>query len=479
MIREPSHWVHFEAREEKREGHEEGQPAAMATQQSYEISVDFTQQFRDEYLRNNKAHGSKNLRCFPCCSEKNHTQKGFCGQAVMARMIVDSAAGERIDPNLQETLFIVGEIQPLDEDFHPISHGAHESAILLNSVSSQPKYILAKKEFLSCTTSQLVLNLSFESRPWYYSWIGSRQKQHTLHAFTISVMRGGNGGGKAPSEAGGPILDLLAQIKSPPFRISCVRRAGGKESIAASSLDHIPIPSLSNQDLNANCPQRQSVGDALAWIRLQQDCSDSEESGRQSITEKAGRPRKPMATIARTNCQSSLQLTSSHTKPPKRKSKPSCDGEVSATVAASISTTKEIVNNSLEASTSSEGDECSSALDEEIQLPSMKNKRYRLDSALDLDSHREEESAIALGGTDADLLFNDEASCHAAYLLSSLHNYSREGGSHLSFLPFLKADERKEKVVSLVTRDASHSSCGDCELQSLLFSRVFPDGQAY
>eukprot|EP01039_Chlorochromonas_danica_P003509 gene3509-3843_t len=441
----------------------------MQSNHEITVTIDFTQQFRDEYLRNNKAHGSKNLRCFPCCSEKNHTQKGFCGQAVMARMIINSSI-ERIDPTLQETLFIVGEIQPLDEDFHPISHGAHESAILLNAMSSQPKYILAKKEFLSCTTSQLVLNLSFESRPWYYSWIGSRQKQQTLHAFTISVMRGGDGGGKAPSPrdeaGGGPVLDLLAQVKSPPFRISCVRRAGGK--------DHIPIPSLSSQDLSINYPQPQDVGDTLAWIRLQQDCSDSEESGHQSVAERGGRPRKPMASTIR---------TSSHTKAPKRKSQISCDGEVNAIVATSIPTAKEtrkaeIASNSLEASTSSEGDECSSTPDEEILLPSMKNKRYRLDSALDLNSHREE-STVTLGRTDADLLFDDEASSQAAYLLSSLHNYSREGGSHLSFLPFLKADERKEKVVSLVSKSASHSSCTDCELQSLLFSRVFPDGQAY
>jgi hypothetical protein len=53
------------------------------------INLSFRQSFHHEYLRNNKANGGKNLRCFPCCSEPAHKLQGFCGQPVIIDLVIN------------------------------------------------------------------------------------------------------------------------------------------------------------------------------------------------------------------------------------------------------------------------------------------------------------------------------------------------------------------------------------------------------
>ena len=41
---------------------------------------------KSAYLRNNKAGGAKNLRCFPHCLPDGHCRSGFCGSSMKAIM---------------------------------------------------------------------------------------------------------------------------------------------------------------------------------------------------------------------------------------------------------------------------------------------------------------------------------------------------------------------------------------------------------
>lgn len=45
-------------------------------------AIDFSEQFRKEYNRNNRKSGQKSLRCFPLCLASGHSDSGFCGRAV-------------------------------------------------------------------------------------------------------------------------------------------------------------------------------------------------------------------------------------------------------------------------------------------------------------------------------------------------------------------------------------------------------------
>ena len=44
--------------------------------------------FANEYVRNNKANNTKNLRCFPECSPIGHRARCFCGSSVSAKFSV-------------------------------------------------------------------------------------------------------------------------------------------------------------------------------------------------------------------------------------------------------------------------------------------------------------------------------------------------------------------------------------------------------
>ena len=44
----------------------------------------------ESYVRNNKAGGLKNVRCFPTCLDRGHNQHGFCGRSVDIRVTCDS-----------------------------------------------------------------------------------------------------------------------------------------------------------------------------------------------------------------------------------------------------------------------------------------------------------------------------------------------------------------------------------------------------
>lgn len=53
------------------------------------MKLQFEQVFFREYLRNNKANGMKNLRCFPHCCAEGHHDSGFCGSSVDVEVLVN------------------------------------------------------------------------------------------------------------------------------------------------------------------------------------------------------------------------------------------------------------------------------------------------------------------------------------------------------------------------------------------------------
>ena len=52
-------------------------------------SACFHSTFAHEYVRNNKANNTKNLRCFPECSTIGHRARCFCGREVSAKFCVE------------------------------------------------------------------------------------------------------------------------------------------------------------------------------------------------------------------------------------------------------------------------------------------------------------------------------------------------------------------------------------------------------
>jgi hypothetical protein len=52
------------------------------------VRGEFVSTFVQQYVRNNKSAGQKNLRCFPSCSEAGHCKIGFCGGPIVAKATI-------------------------------------------------------------------------------------------------------------------------------------------------------------------------------------------------------------------------------------------------------------------------------------------------------------------------------------------------------------------------------------------------------
>ena len=62
----------------------------FTTFEPYVGKINFLTEFRDHYVRNNRSKGQKNLRCFPSCNSKGHSDHGFCGNAMKCRAVLSS-----------------------------------------------------------------------------------------------------------------------------------------------------------------------------------------------------------------------------------------------------------------------------------------------------------------------------------------------------------------------------------------------------
>ena len=84
--------------------------------------------FTDEYQRNNKAKGRKNLRCFPACREHGHVDTGYCGRPVTVEL------NYNLDPVRNLDLVAFAEFRPYDrEAAHNVSVGqAYDYDDILN-----------------------------------------------------------------------------------------------------------------------------------------------------------------------------------------------------------------------------------------------------------------------------------------------------------------------------------------------------------
>ena len=66
----------------------EGHSTSVAMAITPIFIVDITSSISDDvtYLRNNKAEGEKNVRCFPQCNSDGHCSSSFCGSSIKATL---------------------------------------------------------------------------------------------------------------------------------------------------------------------------------------------------------------------------------------------------------------------------------------------------------------------------------------------------------------------------------------------------------
>jgi hypothetical protein len=127
-------------------------------------------------------------------------------------------------------MLIIGEFQPLSDEFSAIKSGIQEHEIMQKTVTQFPKYYLGRSTLLQlqqngCEITEEI-SIMFEERPWQYTWVGNKHKTTVNHGFIVSFLtsRLSTVKRQCSTNLHKSTLVLVAQISSPSFRIKCVRK---------------------------------------------------------------------------------------------------------------------------------------------------------------------------------------------------------------------------------------------------------------
>jgi hypothetical protein len=139
--------------------------------------------FRDEYKRNNKNNGQKNLRCFPACPKGRHNSHGFCGQGVHVRY-TGNEANIRVYARFEQT-------RPTEEsllvgDFVPVEKITHSMKTVSNPLGEWMEGSLLDRRQLSGDVSTSVFEINGKRQSWHYAWASNRAVNHsTTHVLRV------------------------------------------------------------------------------------------------------------------------------------------------------------------------------------------------------------------------------------------------------------------------------------------------------
>ena len=203
------------------------------------LDMEFTQEFSNLYLRNNKTNGMKNLRCFPKCSNP-HKSQGFCGQEITATFIIPINLFAQFNK-----LIFIGELRPKDaDDTVEIIKSYEDATLKLLTKENNNNSITNNRNtdnslfglYLGCEIGERVITLgkdsnkyvniklSFNDPPksWPYEWQNHRFRSETYHSFDITVI----------SVLDSTNYEQLGVFSGPIFKVACKRRAQSNTSIS-------------------------------------------------------------------------------------------------------------------------------------------------------------------------------------------------------------------------------------------------------
>jgi hypothetical protein len=142
--------------------------------------------------------------------------------------------------------FIVGELQPLGEDYHPVKEQSSQIDILKDSTSAVPLYRIARKTVINETkidsiTTKIEVSLVFESKPWQYTYNRDKYTKGVPHCFVISVFFPVL---SQSSDSKSIDIELISRYLSPSFTLPLTTKNLIQQSINPSA----SMPPNENED---------------------------------------------------------------------------------------------------------------------------------------------------------------------------------------------------------------------------------------
>jgi hypothetical protein len=187
------------------------------------------QVFKEEYQRNNKANGRKNIRCFPDCSENGHVCTGYCGQPVKVSLTHDPGS----DQSLEVIVFAEFRKHAKPAEGFNVKIGntySHEDIMRYSREEGAAQERGLSPWFPATVFGSQICGSQTRSREdegftsfcfnqsnqgWHYAWQShrmTRDTKHVLHAFAL-----------AGTKSSGTFA-VVAEVCSPPFRLFCRRK---------------------------------------------------------------------------------------------------------------------------------------------------------------------------------------------------------------------------------------------------------------
>mmetsp|Transcript_6703 Transcript_6703/g.10588 ORF Transcript_6703/g.10588 Transcript_6703/m.10588 type:complete len:239 (+) Transcript_6703:395-1111(+) len=138
--------------------------------------------FQENYQRNNKRGGLKNLRCFPSCGSF-HRERGFCGRSVVIKVDI---------PDSSEELHAFAEFLPQDAQprFEQGSSFDKETIIALTRSTENPLAPLMAADPVVDGQLKLrpnVFEFNRRRKGWHYGWTGNKHSCNTKHSMRLYI----------------------------------------------------------------------------------------------------------------------------------------------------------------------------------------------------------------------------------------------------------------------------------------------------
>ena len=200
-----------------------------------DCSLELLSLCRDQYLRNNKRGGLKNLRCFPECLPSGHNPSGFCGHQV-------NVIARSKDP-LPESAMIVARFSVEDDDLpsdDSLTLKPNGKIVKQQLVSRTRSRKFPLKEFFGATRvgasvatvagAERQHETTFVLKPtsWHYGWRSSKHTKNQKHRLYLYLML-------PPKKRGGRMF-YVAKTETTPFSLASSKRARTGHQPAAQHL---------------------------------------------------------------------------------------------------------------------------------------------------------------------------------------------------------------------------------------------------
>lgn len=181
------------------------------------VTLRFTTEFEEHYLRNNRSAGRKNMRCFPSCCQLGHKELGFCGGAIelALRLSKNNMKAETVDDsNLR--VFLELRVIPGVKNMTPQQYGGLcEANVSLNATYTS-RYIESMAKTTKVQTRPL-----FEAKLLPHKVV--LQAQQRYHRRALKLQTAGKDKKKSAETDALATLAALASTETAPKKSSKVQ----------------------------------------------------------------------------------------------------------------------------------------------------------------------------------------------------------------------------------------------------------------